>query len=89
MFGWLRSLLAESTPRPAHAPDAAVPVAQTAAATLRVRLEGAGLVAVSSPDLWGAEDRSEALTSARALRNWLDEASNRHALPPVYGFLRQ
>jgi hypothetical protein len=80
VFGWLRGLLAESTPRPAHAPDAAVPVAQTSAATLRVRLEGAGLVAVSSPDLWGAEDRSEALTSARALRNWLDEASNRHAL---------
>lgn len=80
VFGWLRSLLAESTPRPAHAPDATVPVAQTAAATLRVRLEGAGLVAVSSPDLWGAEDRSEALTSARALRNWLDEVSNRHAL---------
>ncbi len=61
-------------------PDAAVPVAQTTAATLRVRLEGAGLVAVSSPDLWGAEDRAEALTSARALRNWLDEAPNRHAL---------
>lgn len=80
VFGWLRGLLAESTPRPAHAPDAAVPLAQTSAATLRVRLEGAGLVAVSSPDLWGAEDRSEALTSARALRNWLDEASNRHAL---------
>ena len=37
-------------------------------------------MAVSSPALWGAEDRSEALTSARALRNWLDEASNRHAL---------
>ncbi len=80
VFGWLRGLLAESTPRPAHAPDAAVPVAQTSAATLRVRLEGAGLVAVSSPHLWGAEDRFEALTSARALRNWLDEASNRHAL---------
>jgi hypothetical protein len=80
VFGWLRGLLAESAPRPAHAPVAAVPVAQTAAATLRARLEGAGLVAIASPALWGAEDRSEALTSARALRNWLDEASNRHAL---------
>lgn len=80
VFDWLRGLLAESTPRPAHAPEAAVPVAQTAAATLRVRLEGAGLAAISAPALWGAEDRSEALTSARALRNWLDEDSNRHAL---------
>lgn len=80
VLNWLRGLLAESTRRPSHAPETAVPVAQTAAATLRVRLEGAGLVAVSSPTLWGAEDRSEAITSARALRNWLDEAANRHAL---------
>ena len=80
VLNWLHGLLAESTRRPSHAPEAAVPVAQTAAATLRVRLEGAGLVAVSSPTLWGAEDRSEAITSARALRNWLDEAANRHAL---------
>jgi len=80
VLNWLRGLLAESIPRPAHAPKAAVPVAQTAAATLRVRLEGARLVAVSSPTLWGAEDISEAQTSARSLRNWLDEASNRHAL---------
>ncbi len=77
---WLRGLLAESTPRPSHAPEGAVPVAQTAAATLRVRLEGAGSVAVSSPSLWGAENRSEALTSARALRNWLDESTKRRAL---------
>jgi ATP-dependent helicase YprA (DUF1998 family) len=75
---WLRGLLAEATPRPSHAPDSTVPVAQTSAPTLRVRLEGAGLVAVAATHLWGAEDRSEALTSARALRNWLDEASDRH-----------
>lgn len=80
VLNWLRALLAQSTPRPAHAPEAAIPVAQTAAATLRVRLEGARLVAVSCPTLWGAEDRSEALSSARALRNWLDEDPTRHAL---------
>jgi len=80
VFDWLRGLLAESTPRPAHAPEAAVPVAQTAAATLPVRLEGAGRVVISALALWGGQDRSEALTSARALRNWLDEASNRDAL---------
>ncbi len=77
---WLRRLLAESSPRPSHVPKAAIPTAQTSAATLRVRLSGATLVAVSSPGLWGAEDKQEALTSARALRNWLDEAPNRHAL---------
>jgi ATP-dependent helicase YprA (DUF1998 family) len=80
VLDWLRVLLAESRPRPSHAPEAAIPVAQAAAATLRVRLEGAGRVAVSAPRLWGAEDPAEALTSARALRNWLDEEPDRHAL---------
>lgn len=80
VLDWLRGLLAEATPRPSHAPEAAIPIAQTSAATLRVRLEGAGLVAISAAHLWGTEDQSEALTSARALRNWLDEAPNRHAL---------
>lgn len=79
VLDWFRGLLAESTPRPAHAPDSAVPVAQTSAATLRVRLEGARLAAIVAMHLWGAEDRSEALTSARALRNWLDEELDRHA----------
>lgn len=80
VLNWLRALLAEATPRPSHAPEAVIPVAQTSAATLRVRLEGAGLIAVSAKQLWGAEDRAEALTSARALRNWLDEVPTRHAL---------
>lgn len=80
VLNWLRDLLAESTPRPAHAPAAAIPVAQTSAATLRVRIESASLVAVSSPRMWGAEDRAEALASTVALRNWLEEAPNRHAL---------
>ena len=42
VLDWLRGLLAEATPRPSHAPEAAIPVAQTSAVTLRVRLEGAG-----------------------------------------------
>ncbi|MGV2980651.1 helicase-related protein [Camelimonas sp. ID_303_24] len=77
VLDWLRELVEESTPRPAHAPEAAIPVAQTSAATLRVRLEGAELVAIVSPRLWGAEDRAEGMASVRALRNWLDEDSHR------------
>lgn len=77
---WLRELIAEATPRPAHAPELAIPVAQTSASTLRVRLEGARVVGVVATRLWGAEDPSAALTSARMLRNWLDEASDRQLL---------
>lgn len=77
---WLRGLLAEVAPKPSHAPEAAIPVAQTSAATLCVRLENAERIAVSATHLWGAEDRPEALTSALAMRNWFDEAQNRHAL---------
>lgn len=80
VLAWLRSLLASYSPRPRHAPESSVPVAQTAAATLGVRLEGASLVAVAAQTLWGATDRSEALTSAIALRNWLDEGPERHAV---------
>jgi hypothetical protein len=80
VLAWLRSLLASYSPRPGHAPESSVPVAQTAAATLGVRLEGASLVAVAAQTLWGATDRSEALTSAIALRNWLDEGPERHAV---------
>ncbi|WP_449221262.1 DEAD/DEAH box helicase [Tistrella mobilis] len=77
---WLRDLLADATPRPAHAPEAAVPTTQTSAPTLRVRLENASIMAVAALKLWGAEDRIEALTSARILRNWLDEEKDRYAI---------
>ena len=80
VLDWLRGLLADATPRPPHAPEAAIPVAQTSSATLRIRLEGAGIVAISSQSLWGAEERSEALASTRALRNWLDEDHSRLGL---------
>ena len=75
---WLRGVLDQATPRPKHAPKEAIPVAQASAATLRARMEGANLVAVTAPKLWGAEDRAEALTSALTLRNWLDETRNMH-----------
>ena len=77
---WLRTLLAKSTPRPAHAPEAAVPVAQTAAATLAARLENVrDVIAIAGRQLFGAVDRGESLASAVALRNWLDEAEDRKA----------
>jgi len=80
VLGWLRNLLTETTPRPAHAPESSIPVAQTSAETLRTRIEGAHLVALAAKPLWGAKDQFEAMISARTLRNWLDDDSTRHAL---------
>ena len=78
VLAWLRTLLASSAPRPPHAPETAVPVARTTADTLPVRLENArDVVAIAGPRLWGAEDRGEAIASAIALRNWLDEIEDR------------
>jgi hypothetical protein len=85
VLDWLTGLLAISAPRPAHAPEGAVPLAQTAAATLAVRLEGARLAAIAAPTLWGATERQSALTTARILRNWLEEDGERQVvvlLPP-------
>ena len=77
---WLRALLEKSAPRPVHAPEAAVPVAQIAATTLPVRLESVrDVIAIAGWRLFGAMDRGEALTSAIALRNWLDEGKDRKA----------
>lgn len=78
VLGWLRALLERSAPRPAHAPESAVPLAQTAAATLSVRFENVrDVIAIAGRQLFGAKDRGEALTSAIALRNWLDEGKDR------------
>lgn len=80
VLGWLRALLEKNAPRPVHAPDSAVPVAQTAAATLAVRFENArDVIAIAGRRLFGAMNRGEALTSAIALRNWLDEGKDRKA----------
>jgi hypothetical protein len=86
VLAWLQTLLATSAPRPPHAPSTAMPVAQTAAATLPIRFENVrDVIAIAGLRLWGASDRDEAFTSAVALRNWLDEDINRKAfilIPP-------
>ena len=67
VLSWLRTLLEKSAPRPAHAPDAAVPVARTTAVTLPFRFENVlDVIAIAGRQLFGAMDRGEALTSALA-----------------------
>ena len=74
VVGWLRELLDKSAPRPAHAPASAIRISQTSAAALHVHLEDArNVIAIAGRQLFGAEDRGEALASAVAIRNWLDE----------------
>ncbi len=78
VLDWLRNLLDRGNPRPAHAPESAVPLAQTAATTLAVRFENArNVIAIAGRQLFGAINRGEALTSAIALCNWLDEGGDR------------
>ena len=80
VLAWLRVLLEKNAPRPAHAPETAVPVPQPAATTLPVRLENAeDIIAIAGQQLFGAKNRGEALTSAIALRNWLDKDEGRKA----------
>ncbi len=78
VLAWLRILLEKSAPRPIHAPASAVPVAQISAATLPVRFENVrDLIAIAGRRVFGAMERGEALSSAIALRNWLDEGKDR------------
>jgi superfamily II DNA/RNA helicase len=74
---WLMELLAQTRPRPVHAPQDAIPIANTAAETLPVRLENANLLVVAARKLWGGEDPETAITSFRAIRRWLDDDRSR------------
>jgi hypothetical protein len=50
-----------------------VPIANTAAETIGLRLQGASLVIVAAQALWGAQGHEQAAASLRALRRWLDD----------------
>jgi len=71
--GWLSGILAQTQPRPAQAPADVVPIANTAAETLGLRLQGGSLVIIAAKQLWGAERYEQAAASLRALRRWLDD----------------
>lgn len=83
-LAWLDRILAFSAPRPAYAPENAIPEADANSASLRERLVGARLAAIVAQEFWGAEDREEALAAARHLRDFLEQGE-RHllfVLPP-------
>lgn len=76
---WLSGVLAQTQPRPAQAPADVVPIANTAAETIGLRLQGASLVIVAARALWGAQEHEQAAASLRALRRWLDDDRARKA----------
>lgn len=77
---WLSTLLSSSSPKPAHAPENAVPAPFTEAAALGTFLTGAKLMCVAGENFWGATDRGDALVGVRAVRDFLEIDPARHAL---------
>ncbi len=76
---WLSGVLAQTQPRPAQAPADVVPIANTAAETIGLRLQGASLIILAAQALWGAQEHEQAAASLRALRRWLDDDRARKA----------
>lgn len=74
---WLSGVLAQTQPRPAQAPADVVPIANTAAETLGLRLQGASMIIIAAQRLWGALGHEQAAASLRALRRWLDDDRSR------------
>ena len=77
---WLEKIISSTSPRPAHAPKEVVPAPVTDPHALGTILSGGKLICVAGHSLWGATDRSEALTSARAIRDFLELDPERHAV---------
>jgi ATP-dependent helicase YprA (DUF1998 family) len=74
---WLSGVLAQTQPRPAQAPADVVPIANTAAETIGLRLQGASLIILAAQALWGAQGHEQSTASLRALRRWLDDDRTR------------
>ncbi|MCA3450749.1 MAG: DEAD/DEAH box helicase [Rhodobacter sp.] len=74
---WLSGVLAQTQPRPAHAPAEVVPIANTAAETLGLRVQGASMIILAAQCLWGVQGHEQAAASLRALRRWLDDDRTR------------
>lgn len=77
---WLANIISSASPRPTHAPEDVVPAPITDPHALGTILSGGKLICVAGHSLWGARNRSEALTSARAIRHFLELDPQRHAL---------
>lgn len=77
---WLENIISSTTPQPPHAPEDAVPTTITDPQALGTILSGGQLIALAGSVLWGADNRDEALTATRALRNFLERDEQRRAL---------
>lgn len=74
---WLKTIIAQTQPRPEHSPADVVPIANTSPESLSTRLENASLVVVAALQLWGAENLETSSVSMRAIRRWLDDDRSR------------
>lgn len=77
---WLQDLLGKVGHKPEGVPPDAVPVARFNARALTVYLGQSKRLVVCSSSIWGAGDsetsEQEAVISARAIRDWLEEDAN-------------
>ena len=74
---WLNQVIEFSTSRPKHTPASAIPISNTAIHSLREKLASAKEIVIFSNKFWGAEEREEALISARYLRDALEHNNSR------------
>jgi len=74
---WLERIVARSIMRPAHVPDDAVPCLPPVGFALGTSLKGYEQVIAVGSGTWGAEEPEGSLGSARALRDWLEDDSER------------
>ena len=83
-LAWIDQVVALTAPRPTHAPMDAVPEGDPSPASLRERLSGSSLIAVTSSAFWGAKEPETALTSARQIRDALEQGNAHllYILPP-------
>lgn len=74
---WLRGVVEDTVPRPAHVLDDAVPMPEPDGAGLRTMLAGRREALIVASTLWGSTDPERTLASVRVLRDWLEEDETR------------
>jgi hypothetical protein len=74
---WLERVVSRSIARPEHVPGDAVPCLAPIGFALACSLKGHKQVIGVGSGIWGAEEPEISLRSARALRDWLEDDSER------------
>ncbi|PIE15715.1 MAG: hypothetical protein CSA70_00135, partial [Rhodobacterales bacterium] len=74
---WLKAIVAKSVARPKHVPQNAIPCLAPHGSALEATLTGHKQVIAVGSGIWGGVEPELALGSARAVRNWLEDDSER------------